>query len=196
MPSLACPTCLDATVAPLGALPLVGSVLGAALLALAATLVSGRRAKRASRARRVQVQASRCARPAAPEDVDGLLRNGQAATRRGDHAEALTWFDLALRASPRLPIGLFCRGLTLLALERPEEARAALREAMRAAPQEAAYRRWVARARVALGHPHAAMDALEPVVAAEPAVQAQLRADPRLTGLRDHPRFLAMLGLL
>lgn len=134
--------------------------------------------------------------PVAPSDLAGILRNAQAAASRGALAEAIAWFDHALRLAPRLGVAHFCKGVCLAANGRMAEAYGALRSACDATPDDASYRVHLARAAVALGKHKEAMDALETVARAMPELGAAMLDDAQLAGLRDHPRFLMMCGAL
>ena len=137
------------------------------------------------------------ASPAAREEgPHAFLRAGQRAIAAGDHEGALRAFDGALALAPRLAVAHFCAGLCLEAIGRAEEAADAMRAAVEHAPDEGLYRVRLARACLALGDAGAAMDALAPVVRAFPESLDALRGDDALRTLLDHPRFLAMCGLL
>ena len=167
-------------------LPMV-ALVGAASLALAVRMRAPSPLVRVQRGRRM----SRVG-----DDAHAALRHGHAAIERDDLAEALAWFDHPSRAQPRLAIAHFCRGIALGGLGRTPEAHDALAEAVEHAPHEWSYRVHYARFAVALGKTTEAMDALGPVARALPEMHEPMLEDPQLAALRDHPRFLAMLGRL
>ena len=128
--------------------------------------------------------------------LEGILRAGQAAVEAQRFDEAVAWFGQALKLHPRLPVAHFCLGVSLAALDRHQEAYAALRKAHRLDPKEGAYRLELARAAARTGRHQEAMQQMGPLLRALPDLAAQAQDDHAFEGLRDHPRWLAMLGRL
>jgi tetratricopeptide (TPR) repeat protein len=173
-------------VALLWALPLVG-VGGAGTV-----MLLRRRAPRS-----VEIVARHGAMaPVEPQDVRGILLNGQTAVARGALDEAVAWFDAALRLAPTLAVAHFCKGVCLAAHGRVAEAYGSLDEAVASEPDQHAYRIHLARVALALGKHAEAMDALARVTRDMPELGRDMLEDPELAGLRDHPRFLMICGEL
>lgn len=168
------------------ALPIVG------VGGVAAVLAVGVKRRRVSRAR---AQRPRMV-PVSPDDVPGLLANGNGAVARGAYDEAVAWFERAIRLAPRLAVAYFCKGICLAANGRTADAYGALRAAVDAEPADAVYRIHFARVALALGKHAEAMDALAIVARAMPELGPAMLDDPQLAALRDHPRFLMICGEL
>lgn len=188
------PMVAAASLAPLpqGSFPWGFAVVG--LLALGAVVLVGARPlapkpiPRAAPSVRLHV--------ASAEDVGSLLRAGEAAVKAGRHEEAVAWFTQAIAMDPTLHVAHFCRGVCLASLGRHAEARDAFRKAHRLDPAEGAYRLELARASARTGCGPEAMEALAPLLAALPELAQDVAEDEAFAGLRDHPRFLALVGLL
>lgn len=174
-------------------LPLVGLVATAAAVAVAST-----RTRRAlilappvERTRTVPVLA-----PVGPDDIFGLLQNGNIAAQRGDLDEATAWFRQAASVAPTLAVAHFCHGTCLWGSGRHESAMRAYSRAVDLDPSDGAARIQLARVQLALGEVNDAMVVLAPVLRDVPAFLPVMQSDPDFAALADHPRFLAMAGVL
>lgn len=132
----------------------------------------------------------------ATPDVASLLRAGKAAVEGDRFDEAVAWFTQALKLNPRLHVAHFCLGVCLNAMGRHVDAYAALRKAHKLDPQEGAYRLELARAAARTERHREAMALMGPLLAALPTLAEQAGQDDAFAGMRDHPRWLAMLGRL
>ncbi|MEA3200345.1 MAG: Anaphase-promoting complex, cyclosome, subunit 3 [Thermoplasmata archaeon] len=131
-----------------------------------------------------------------PIDVPSLLRAGEAAIKAGRAEEAAAWFAQAAALQADLAVAHFCHGMCLVALQRHEQAREAFQRAYDLDPMEGSYRLELARACARTARGPEAMDALAPLLAAAPELAQDLGEDPAFASLKDHPRFLALVGLL
>lgn len=131
-----------------------------------------------------------------PAAVPALLLAGQEAVARAELEKAIACFDRALALSPGLAVALFCKGACLAEVGRLAEAYETLKAATIADPGDGGALVHLARVALALGRPAEAMDALEPIASAAPEIGEAMMQDPKLAGLRDHPRFLMMCGAL
>lgn len=129
-------------------------------------------------------------------DPDEMLRAGQDALKRGALDEAIAWFQHAAALAPRLAIAHFCQGVCAAALERHEDAYAALKRAYALDTTDGVVRVELSRAAARTGRTKEAMDVLSPVLAALPRLADEAADDEAFAGLRDHPRFLVMTGRL
>jgi Tfp pilus assembly protein PilF len=116
--------------------------------------------------------------------------------RDGDHERALAAFDAAIAEQPRLPLAHLGRAITLFALGRHEEAGLALDEALSCGDDDGEVLLAVARACVTTGQYGLAMDVLGLAVGAFPTLAEMVSHDPGFVRLRDHPRFLQIVGEL
>lgn len=134
--------------------------------------------------------------PELPAGFDGVLRLAQAAAKAGEYEDAATWFQAAVDLRPDLQVGHLCLGLCLEELGKHEEALACLDEAVNLDPEDGLPRYARARVLVQVQRTGDAISALEPLVQADEAVADVAAEDPAFRELRDHPRFLAVLGRL
>lgn len=132
----------------------------------------------------------------AAADVPSLLRAGKAAVERYDYAGAIGWFDQALALDPRIAVAHFCKGVCLAGLLRYDDAHAAFKAAYALDPNEGAIRLEFARSCARTGRHAESMAALGPLLEAMPALAPDVREDEAFASLKDHPRFLQMLGAL
>jgi tetratricopeptide (TPR) repeat protein len=168
------------------ALPILGLVgLGAALVSTRPGSVAPAPPPRAPGPLRVS-----------PATLEGLLRAGKDAVEEARFEEAVAWFTQAIKLDPRLPVAHFCLGVCLAAMGRDEDAYAALRKAHRLDPAEGAYRLELARAAARLGRHQEAMQQMAPLLRLLPDLAADAGDDAAFASMRDHPRWLAMLGRL
>ena len=166
------------------ALPILGIVgIGAALAGTRPASVHATTAKRLSYL-------------TATPNVEGLLRAGKTAVEQQRFEEAVAWFTQALKLDPRVHVAHFCMGVCLATLDRHDEAYAALRKAHRLDPREGAYRLELARAAARTGRHREAIQQMSPLLHALPDLARHAGDDDAFAGLRDHPRWLAMLGRL
>ncbi|GEM_PF-3169285 len=189
----AAPVVLAATQAPIpaGASPWLAALLG--VVAVGAVFAVGARPLGVPR---VPKAAPKVHLNLVPIDVPSLLRAAQTAVKEGKLAEALAWLDTALVLDPRLHVAHFCRGVCLSGLDRHAEARAALARAVELEPTEGAYRFELARSCARVGESAEAMAQLAPILAALPELAQDVSEDDAFAGLKDHPQFLALVGLL
>lgn len=132
------------------------------------------------------------AAPAAPPHP---LRLAQQALAQGDALVALAAFERALADEPDLAVAHLGRATCLARLARDAEAADALDRALgNAGAERVAMRLAAACARD--GHAGFAMDILGRVLDSAPHVAAEMADDAALRALRDHPRFLQMVGKL
>lgn len=127
--------------------------------------------------------------------VVGVITAGQEALDNGDVEAAVGWFETALELAPNLQVAHFCLGLCLDELGRLEEAERRLRAARELEDDPmSAYAHASVLAR--LGRTREAVEVLERLTSRVPDLREQIREDDELANLRDHPRFLALLGEL
>jgi tetratricopeptide (TPR) repeat protein len=134
--------------------------------------------------------------PVGPDDLHGLLRNGNAAAQRGDLDEAIAWFRQAASVAPDLAVAHYCHGVCLWSVGRIESSMRALSRAVDLDPSDGAARIQLARVQLKLGDTSDAMAVLSPVVRDVPEFLDIMRGDPDFSGVADHPLFLAMAGVL
>lgn len=131
-----------------------------------------------------------------PPGVDGVLEIAQANVDRGDFEAAARWFETAIALRPRLTVAHFCLGLTLEQLGRDEEALEAFRAADELGGPGVAPTYRQARILARMDRRRDALTLLSKVLAEEPQLRDDAAEDPVFERLKDHPRFLAMLGQL
>lgn len=132
--------------------------------------------------------------PAATEGgVVGVITLGQEALDAGDVEAAAGWFETATELAPRLQVARFCLGMCLDELGRLEGAEDELRRARRLEDDPMA-RYAHASVLARLGRTREAVEILERLTSLRPELRERLREDEDLANLRDHPRFLALLG--
>lgn len=125
--------------------------------------------------------------------IVGVVTAGQQALDDGDVEAAVGWFETAVELAPDLQVARFCLGLCLDELGRLDEAEAELRTARELADDPmAAYAHASVLAR--LGQTREAVTILERLTGRVPDLRERLHDDEELANLRDHPRFLALLG--
>jgi tetratricopeptide (TPR) repeat protein len=113
----------------------------------------------------------------------------------GDHERALVAFDEALARAPRIALAHLGRAVCLFALARDDEGLVALDAALSVGEDGEALLA-VARACAGMGRDGLAMDLLALALGAFPDAAPSVAKDPGFTRLRDHPRFLQLVGLL
>lgn len=133
--------------------------------------------------------------------VDGArehdaLRRAQVHLRSGDYAGALAWLDAAAADAPDLPLAHVGRAVCLAQLGREDDAREALDAALRSPQADGGLALSLAGMCAQAGHAPLAMGLLEAAVEADPGLGERARDDPSFAGLRDHPRFLLIVGVL
>lgn len=188
-----------AALAPAGPLDRAHSVL--LLVAFAAVGAVGAGTIGVSRSRRRREPAVAAA-PAASDlamprepGVDAFLLAGREAAGDGDSTLALKWFESALALEPGLTVGHVLRGLCLESMELYHEAHAAFVEAARLGNRDAEAHYHLARSLMWGGYNREAIDALA-IACAAPGYVERAAEDASFVDLRDHPRFLALLGRL
>lgn len=176
-------------------LPLAG-LLALGIVASSGRLLQARRLERKVPLAKAAAPTPILAAEAPAGTVDEMLRAAKDAVDSYHYQEAIAWFDRVLAQDAKLAVAHFCRGVCLMALGRDEECYWAYRRAYEADPQEGAYRLELARACGRTGRTAEAMDVLGALLQAMPELAADVADDPSFASLRDHPRFLVMVGLL
>lgn len=130
-----------------------------------------------------------------PGGVEGVLRVAQAYLDRGDYEPAAEWFATASELAPKRPTPHFCRAVCFEELDRLDDAMAAYAAAREAgAGATPIYRQ--ARLIARDGRPREALTPLRRALDEEPALIEDAAGDEAFDALRDHPRFLALVGKL
>lgn len=124
------------------------------------------------------------------------LRHARAAVASGDAPLALAWLDHALALDPGLGIAHATRVLLLQEMGEHLAARRALEHAMTQTRGADAVPVHLARMCLRQGDAREAMDLLATAVALAPEAAPQLVEDETFASLRDHPRFLQIVGRL
>ncbi len=125
-----------------------------------------------------------------PSGAPRLLELARAAAADQRYQDAIGWLETAIAVKPQLPVAHLCLGLSLMALERDEQALEALQAARRIGSPAASVLYHEARALARLGRRDEALDRLEPLVEAQPALLGKIRRDRDLGPLADHPRLV------
>lgn len=125
-----------------------------------------------------------------PPGAPKLLELAREAAADQRHQEAIGWLETAIAVKPQLPLAHLSLGLLLMTLERDEQALEALQAARRIGSPDASVLYHEARALARLGRRAEALDRLEPLIEAQPALLAKIQADPDLGPLADHPRLV------
>lgn len=124
------------------------------------------------------------------------LRVAQRLLRMGNHAAALRVLEVAVDESPQHALAHLGRAICLAELGREEEANDAL-GAVLACPMEDGYvALHLACASAQKGAHALAMGLLEVAVQATPALAQRALDDPAFQAVRDHPRFLMIVGAI
>jgi hypothetical protein len=127
--------------------------------------------------------------------IVGVITAGQQALDEGEIEAAIGWFETAIELAPGLQVARFCLGLCLDEQGRLGDAERELRQARKLEDDPmAAYAHASVLAR--LGRCSQALDALERLAPRVPELRDRLREDDEMANLRDHPRFLGLLGEL
>lgn len=125
-----------------------------------------------------------------------ILRAAQERLRSGDAAGSLALLDRALAAAPQTSLLHLGRAVCLAELGRDEEADDALASALACPQADGPVALQLAAACARKGAGALAMSLLETAIAVEPAIAARALDDASFAGLRDHPRFLLIVGAL
>lgn len=125
-----------------------------------------------------------------PPGAPRLLKLAREAAADQRHQDAIGWLETAIAVKPQLPVAHLCLGLSLMVLERDEQALEALQAARRIGSPDAAVLYHEARALARLGRRDEALDRLEPLVEAQPALLGKIQRDSDLGPLADHPRLV------
>lgn len=128
--------------------------------------------------------------------VPDLLRAGQAAVAAGAFDDAIRLFRAALAQAPALSVARVCEGMCLDALGRYDEAYATLQLAFEQDSADGLARLQYARACARTARAAEAMATLAPLLHAWPEGCDTIADDDAFANLRDHPRFLQMVGRL
>lgn len=128
--------------------------------------------------------------------LPGILLLGQEALRMGEPGIAGAWFETALRLEPGSATANLCYGVCLRELGRPEAAIGRLERASELDPTDAKARLNLARALVEARRHTEAIGEIALLAGADPRVDEALYEDEAFSTLRDHPRFLALVGHL
>lgn len=124
------------------------------------------------------------------------LRAAQHLLKAGDVTGALSWLDRAVAAAPSLPIAHLGRAVCLAQLGREDDAFAALDQALQSPNMDPLMPLQLAKMCARAGQESLAMGLLEVAVAAAPEHAERALKDEAFAGLRDHPRFLLIVGAL
>lgn len=128
--------------------------------------------------------------------LEGVLLLGQRALDQGDLEAAVGWFETAIAISPKEQAAHFCMGLCLDELGRLEEAADALDNAIELAPRDPLARYAQAGALAQLGRTGDALEHARRLARDSPGFREAMAEDEAFERLRDHPRFLALIGEL
>lgn len=124
------------------------------------------------------------------------LRVAQRFLRMGDHAAALSVLEGAVEESPRHALAHLGRAICLAELGREEEADDALGAVLACPMEDGFVALHLARASAQKGAHGLAMGLLEVAVQVTPALAQRALDEPAFRGMRDHPRFLMIVGAL
>lgn len=138
--------------------------------------------------------APRVTAPGTPQHQ--ALRLAQRLLRLGNVEGALVLLDRAVALDPDVGIAHLSRALCLAQLGREGEAHAALDRALACPETDGNFALQLASISARSGDAGLAMGLLEVAVAATPETAQRAFADPAFAGLRDHPRFLLIVGAL
>jgi hypothetical protein len=125
--------------------------------------------------------------------VDAYLLDARAALSAGDETWALGAFDAALTLVPTHALARAGRLACLAALGREEEMASDMENDL---AREGAAVIELARMSVAQGNTPLALNVIRVAMQARPDLGAKFAVDARLAGLRDHPLFLQITGVL
>lgn len=128
--------------------------------------------------------------------LEGVLRLGQQALDEGDLETAVGWFETAVAISPKAQAAHFCMGLCLDELDRLEEAADALENALELQPGDPLALFAQAGMRARMGRTGDALELAARLTREYPEFREAMAEDEAFDRLRDHPRFLALIGEL